>query len=100
MNVTTNPVVRYWRQFILAVLLFACRSTHCSSPARAPSQSPAPISRGSRSNRVKRSGPRPPLAVLLKDGSVIPTHSLCYDIPSLTIKVSETPRIFCDGMEP
>lgn len=58
MNSTTNPVVRYWRQSILAVLLFACGISHCSLPARAE------------------------------------------PIPSLTIKVLETPRIFCEGMEP
>lgn len=58
MNLATNPVVRYWRQSILAALLFACSVTHCSTPARAE------------------------------------------PIPSLTIKVIETPRIFCEGMEP
>ena len=99
MNLATTPVVRYWRQFILAVLLFACSITHCSSPARAE-----PIPRAEQPweqvEPCEAKLPRPPLAVLLKDGSVIPTHSLCYDILSLTIKVIETPLLFCDGMEP
>lgn len=99
MNVTTNPVVRYWRQSILAVLLFACSITHCSMPARAE---PIPCAEQpwEQVEPCEAKRPRPPLAVLLKDGSEVPAHSLCYDIPSLTIKVIETPRIFCDGMEP
>ena len=99
MNLATTPVVRYWRQFILAVLLFACSITYCSSPARAE-PIPCADQPWEQVEPCEAKRPRPPLAVLLKDGSVIPTHSLCYDIPSLTIMVIETPRIFCDGMEP
>ena len=99
MNLATTPVVRYWRQFILAALLFACSITHCSSPARAE-PIPCADQPWEQVEPCEAKLPRPPLVVLLKDGSVIPTHSLCYDIPSLTIKVIETPLIFCDGMEP
>lgn len=99
MNVATNPVVRYWRQSILAVLLFTCSITHCSTLARAE---PIPCAEQpwEQVEPCEAKLPRPPLVVLLKDGSMIPTHSLCYDILSLTIKVIETPLIFCDGMEP
>lgn len=98
MNITTNPVVRYWRQSILAVLLFACSITHCTPPARAE-QIPCAEQPWEQTEPCEAKLPRPPLVVLTKDGGEIPAHSLCYDIPSLTIKVIETPRIFCDGME-
>lgn len=99
MNVATNLVVRYWRQSILAVLLFTISITRCSTLARAE---PIPCAEQpwEQVEPCEAKLPRPPLVVLLKDGSMIPTHSLCYDILSLTIKVIETPLIFCDGMEP
>ena len=98
MNIIANPVVRYWSQFILAALLFACSISNCSSPALAE-QLPCAEQPWEQVEPCEAKRPQPPLAVLLKDGSVIPTHSLCYDIPSRTIKVIETPLIFCDGME-
>lgn len=43
--------------------------------------------------------PKPPLIVVLPDGTEVPANEITYDLASRRVIVVGNPRLFCDGFE-